>query len=65
MSPAAYVAGDGLVDINEKRGSWSCEGSMPQHGGMPGQGSRSGWVSEQGCGGDEIGGLGKGNEERG
>ncbi|KRY62484.1 hypothetical protein T4D_1741, partial [Trichinella pseudospiralis] len=30
-----------LWDINERRGPWSCEGSMPQCRGMPGQGSRS------------------------
>jgi hypothetical protein len=40
-----------LRDINEKRGPWSCEGSMPPCMGMPGQGSTSGWVSEQGLGG--------------
>jgi hypothetical protein len=33
-----------LWDINERRGSRSCDGSMPQCRGMPGQGSRSGWV---------------------
>jgi hypothetical protein len=40
-----------LLDINERRGLWSCEGSMPQCRGMSGQGSRSGYVSEQGEGG--------------
>ena len=30
----------------------SCEGSMPQYRGIPGPGSRSGWVGEQGAGGD-------------
>jgi hypothetical protein len=36
-----------LWDINERRGPWSCEGSVPQYRGIPGQGSRSGWLSEQ------------------
>jgi hypothetical protein len=40
-----------LWNINERRGSWCCEGLMPQFRVMPGQGSRSGWVSEQGEGG--------------
>jgi hypothetical protein len=40
-----------LWDISERRGLWSCEGSMPQYRRMPGQGSRSGWVNEQGEGG--------------
>ena len=44
-----------LWDINERRGPWPCEGSMPQCRGMPGQGSRSGWVSEQGEEGWEMG----------
>jgi hypothetical protein len=39
-----------LLDINGRRGPWSCEGSMPQCKGMPGPGSRSGWVGEQGEG---------------
>jgi hypothetical protein len=39
-----------LWDINERRGPWSCEGSMSMCIGMPGQGSRTGWVSEQGEG---------------
>ena len=30
-----------------RRGSWSCEGSMPQNRGITGQGSGSVWVSEQ------------------
>jgi hypothetical protein len=47
---AAYVAEDGLVVINGRRGPWSCEGSMPQYRGMPGPGSRSKWVVEQGEG---------------
>jgi hypothetical protein len=34
--------------INERRGFWSCEGSMPQYRRMPGPGSRSRWVGEQG-----------------
>ena len=51
MAPAAYVADDGLWDINERRGPWSCEGLMPQYRGMPGPGSGSGWVGKQGKGG--------------
>jgi hypothetical protein len=33
-----------LLGINEKRGPWSCEGSMPQCRGMLGQGGWSVWV---------------------
>jgi hypothetical protein len=40
-----------LSDINERRGPWFCEGSMPQYRGTPGQGSRSGWVGEHEEGG--------------
>jgi hypothetical protein len=36
-----------LLDINGRRGPWSCEGSMPQCRGMAGQGSRTVWVGEQ------------------
>jgi hypothetical protein len=36
-----------LLDINGKRGPWSCEGLIPQCKGMPGPGSRSEWVGEQ------------------
>ena len=46
MDPVAWME-DGLWDINERRGPWSHEGSMPQCRGMPGQGSGRGWVSEQ------------------
>jgi hypothetical protein len=53
MAPATYVAEDGLWDINERRGPWSCEGSMPQCREMPGQGSGSVWVGKQGKGGGE------------
>jgi hypothetical protein len=42
MAPAAYVAENGLWDINGRRGPWSLEGSMPQYRGMPGQRSRIG-----------------------
>jgi hypothetical protein len=54
MAPAAYVAEDGLVGHQWEERPWvlSCEGSMPQCRGMPGPGSRSGWVGEQGGGGD-------------
>jgi hypothetical protein len=43
-----------LWDINERKGPWPCEGSMPQSRGMAGQGSGSGWVSKQGEG-DSMG----------
>ena len=50
--------------FNGRRGPWSCEGSMPQSRGMPGPGSGSGWVGEQGEGGEDRefskGKLGKG-----
>jgi hypothetical protein len=35
-----------LSDINDRKGSWSCEGSMPQCRGMPGHERGSGWVSK-------------------
>ena len=61
---AIFVAEDGLVVINGRRGPWSCEGFMPQYRGMPGPGSRSGWVGQQGEGtgyrGYSEGKLGKG-----
>jgi hypothetical protein len=44
MALAAYVAEEGL--INERRGPWSNECSMPQYRGMPTPGSRSGWDGE-------------------
>jgi hypothetical protein len=47
MASFAYVTEDGIVNINDRRGPWSCEGSMPQYRGMPGEGSRCGWVGEQ------------------
>jgi hypothetical protein len=55
MALAAYVGEDCLVVINGRRGPWSCEGSMPQYRVMPGPGSRSGWVGEQGEGGEDRG----------
>jgi hypothetical protein len=39
-----------LWGINERKGSWSCEGSMPQCMGIPGKGSKNEWVGEQGEG---------------
>ena len=63
MDPVAWME-DGLWDINERRGPWSHEGSMPQCRGMPGPGSRSGWVDEQGKEGWDRDFL-RGNEERG
>jgi hypothetical protein len=54
MALAAYVAEDGLISHQWRRGPWSCEGSMPQYRGMPGLGSRSGQVGKQGQeGGDK------------
>jgi hypothetical protein len=44
-----------FLGIIGRRGSWSCENSMPQFRGMPGQGSRSGWVGEQAEGGENKG----------
>ena len=35
------MAEDGLLVINERRGPWSCEGSMPQCRRMPGQGGEN------------------------
>jgi hypothetical protein len=37
-----------MLDINERRGPWSCDGSMSQCRGMPVHGSGSGRVSKQG-----------------
>ena len=48
MAPAAYVTEVTLWDINGRRVSWSCEGSMPQCRGMSGQGIGSEWMGEQG-----------------
>jgi hypothetical protein len=39
MSLVAYVAEHGLVGINGRRGTWSCEDYMPQYRGMPGPGA--------------------------
>jgi hypothetical protein len=50
--------------INERRGPWSCEGSIFQCRGIPGQGSRSEWVGEQGERGWDRG-FQRGNEGRG
>ena len=47
MALAAYVAEDGLVSHQWRRGPWSCEGSMPQYKEVPGPGSGSGWVGEK------------------
>jgi hypothetical protein len=51
LSLAAYVAADGLVAINGRRGPSSYEDSMPQYRRMSGTVSRSEWVGEQGYGG--------------
>jgi hypothetical protein len=39
------------------RGPWSSEGSILQYKRMPGPGSWSGWVQEQGQGGENSGFL--------
>jgi hypothetical protein len=44
MVPAVYVAEDGLVGINGRRGPWSCEGSMYQCRGIRRWGGKSRWV---------------------
>jgi hypothetical protein len=65
MAPAAYVAEDGLVGHNGRRGPWSCEGYMAQYKGIPGPGCRSGSVGEQGVGvGGEDRSFQSGNQER-
>ena len=50
MALAGYVAEDGWLVINGRRGPWTYEGSMPQYRGMSGPGTGSGWVGEQGKG---------------
>jgi hypothetical protein len=55
MALAAYVAENGLVSHQGRRGPWSCEGSMPQYRGLSGPGRGSGWVGEQGEGGRDRG----------
>ena len=40
MSQVAYIAEDGLVGHQWRRGPWYCEDHMPQYRGMPGPGSR-------------------------
>ena len=44
MTPAVYVAEDGLIWHQWKGGPWSCEGVMCQHKGMPGHEGGSGYV---------------------
>jgi hypothetical protein len=50
VSLVAYIAEDGQLTINGRRGPWSWEDYMPQYRGMPGPGSGSGWAGEQGRG---------------
>jgi hypothetical protein len=66
MAPVAYVAKDGLVGHQWRRGPWSSEGSMPQFREMPGQGSRNGWVGQRGVVVGVLGGCsgGVGGETR-
>jgi hypothetical protein len=60
-----------FLDINGRRGPWSCEDLIPQCKGMPGQGGGSGWVDKWGntlieAGKeDEIGDFRVGDQERG
>jgi len=49
MAPVSYVAENGLVGHQWRRGPWSCEDSMPQCMGNATVGKRerkSGWVGE-------------------
>jgi hypothetical protein len=56
MALAAYVAEDGLVGHQwEERPLALQRLYMPQYRGMPGPGSRSGWIGEQGEGGENRG----------
>jgi hypothetical protein len=64
VSLAAYVAEDGLVDINGRRGPSSCEGSMPQYRGMPGPGMGVGGLGSRGRR-EWIGDFRRVNYERG
>jgi len=58
-----------LLGINERKGAWSCEGSMLQCREIPGHGGRSGWVGE--CPHrsrgreDRLGSVQRGNWKRG
>ena len=61
MALSAYVAEDSLVIPQWEERLYVC--SMPYCRGMSGPGSRCGWVGEQGEG-EEIGGLGRGIQER-
>jgi hypothetical protein len=67
MAPATYVAEDGLVDHQLRRGPWSCEGSRPQYRRMPGPGMGVGGLESKGEGerdrGFSQGKLGKGKFE--
>jgi hypothetical protein len=51
---AIYVAEDGLVCHQGRRGPWSCEGSRPQYRGMLGPGMGVGGLGSRGMG-EEIG----------
>jgi hypothetical protein len=53
MSQVAYIAEDGLVGHQWRRGPWYCEDHMPQYRGMPGPVCGS-WGAGRG---DVIGGL--------
>jgi hypothetical protein len=48
MALSAFVAEDGLVDHQWKRGPWSCEVSMPQYRGMPWSGTGMGGLGSRG-----------------
>jgi len=60
----------GLSDISGRGDSLSCEGSMPQYRGIPRRGDWREWVGGWrstliGAGWGWIGGLWRGNKERG
>jgi len=61
MTPATYVAEDGIVPINRKGSPWSCEGLFPQCREMPVLslewvgGSWSVFIESEGGGGDGRG----------
>jgi hypothetical protein len=48
------------LDINRRRGLWSCEGSMPQYREMPGPEMGEGRLGRRGRG-ERVGNFQKGN----
>jgi hypothetical protein len=57
---AVYIADDGLVLINGRRGPRSYEGSMPKYRGMPGPGIGVSRLGSRGRG-EGIGDFQRGN----